>query len=93
MAIHSTNPDKTYWLANCEEFTIERIKNQTRVYISERGGLFDSFEEAQDYLLQALKADHAQLIVDMATLPAKLKVIEGKIRIVNVSSEQDYQDY
>jgi hypothetical protein len=92
MAIHSTNPAKTYWLVN-EEFTIEHIKNQTWAYIGERGGLFDSFEEAQDHLLSILKADHAQVIADIATLPAKLKVIEAKIRIVNVSSEQDYQDY
>lgn len=90
MAFHSTNPDKTYWLVNCEEFTIERIKNQIWVYISERGGLFDSFEEAQDYLLQALKADHAQAVADISRLSIELTAIEAKIRIVNTSSEKDY---
>lgn len=90
MAIHSTNPDKQYWLVNCEEFTIERINNQTWVYVGPRGGLFDTFAEAQDYLLQALKADHAQVVADIATLPAKLKAIEAKIRFVNTSSAEDY---
>ncbi len=95
MAIHSfltkrsILPAKTYWLVN-EEFTIEHINNQTWVYIGERGGLFDSFEEAQDYLLQVLKETHAQAIADIARLSAELTQIEAKIRIVNVSSEQDY---
>lgn len=91
MAIHSTHPDKQYWLVNCEEFTIERINNQTWVYISKRGGLFDTFEEAQDYLLQALKADHAQALADISRLSIGLTAIEAKIRIINTSSEQDYE--
>lgn len=51
---------------------------------------FDSFEEAQNHLLSILKTDHAQVVADIAALPSKLKVIEGKIRIINTSSEQDY---
>ena len=90
MAFYSTNQDKTYWLANCEEFTIEHIKNQTWVYVGPRGGFFDSFEEAQNHLLTILKADHAQAIADISRLSIGLTAIEAKIRIINTSSEQDY---
>ena len=52
--------------------------------------VFDTFNEAQNYLLQILKADHAQAIADISRLSIELTAIEAKIRIVNTSSEQDY---
>ena len=59
--------------------------------------VFDTFEEAQTYLLKLLKADHAaghamhtQLIADLARLSIELTAIEAKIRIINTSREQDY---
>ena len=59
--------------------------------------VFDTFNEAQNYLLQILKADHAnvvaqhaQAIADISRLSIETTVIEAKIRIVNTSSEQDY---
>jgi len=90
MAIHLVETDKTYWHVSREKCTLTRIKKRNTVYIGEGDSLFDTFAAAQDYLLQALKADHAQAVADMATLPAKLKVIEAKIRIINTSTEEDY---
>ena len=59
--------------------------------------VFANFEEAQGYLLQILKADHAatvaqhaQAIADISRLSIELTAIEAKIRIINTSSEQDY---
>ena len=90
MAIHSTHQDKQYWRVNCKEFTIECIKNQIWVYMGERDGLFDTFEEAQSHLLNILKADHAQAIADMSRLSIEMTAIEAKIRIINTSTEEDY---
>ena len=53
--------------------------------------VFDTFNEAQNYLLQILKADHAQAIADISRLSIELTAIEAKIRIVNTSTEQDYE--
>ena len=52
--------------------------------------VFDTFNEAQNYLLQILKADHAQAVTDISRLSIEMTAIEAKIRIVNTSSEQDY---
>ena len=90
MAIHSTHQDKQYWRVNCKEFTIEHIKNQIWVYMGERDGLFDTFDEAQSYLLNILKADHAQAVADISRLSIEVTVIEAKIRIINTSTEEDY---
>ena len=90
MAIHFIETDKTYWHVGREKYTITRIKKRNTVYMGEGDSLFDTFAAAQDYLLQALKADHAQAIADIARLSIELTAIEAKIRIVNTSSEQDY---
>lgn len=89
MAIHLIETDKTYWHVVREKYTITRIKKIT-VYMREGDSLFDTFAEAQDYLLQALKADHAQAVADISRLSIELTAIEAKIRIINTSSEQDY---
>ena len=52
--------------------------------------VFDTFEEAQTYLLKLLKADHAQAVADISRLSIELTAIEAKIRIINTSTEQDY---
>ena len=52
--------------------------------------VFDTFEEAQTYLLKLLKSDHAQAIADISRLSIELTAIEAKIRIVNTSTEEDY---
>ena len=59
--------------------------------------VFDTFNEAQSYLLQILKADHAatvaqhtQAIADISRLSIEMTAIEAKIRIVNTSTEEDY---
>ena len=52
--------------------------------------VFDTFEEAQSYLLGILKADHAQAVADISQLSIEMTVIEAKIRIVNTSTEEDY---
>ena len=52
--------------------------------------VFDTFEEAQGYLLSILKADHAQAIADISRLSIETTAIEAKIRIINTSTEQDY---
>ena len=90
MSIHLIETDKTYWHVVREKYTISRIKKRNTVYMKEGDSLFDSFEAAQDYLLQVLKADHAQAIADISRLSIELTAIEAKIRIVNTSSEQDY---
>ena len=90
MAIYSIETHKTYWHVNREKCTITRIKKRNTVYMKDGDSLFDSFEAAQDYLLQALKADHAQAIADISRLSIELTAIETKIRFVNTSSEQDY---
>lgn len=90
MAIHLAETDKTYWHVNREKCTLTRIKKRNTVYMGEGDSLFDSFEAAQDYLLQALKADHAQAVADISRLSIELTSIEAKIRIVNTSTEQDY---
>ena len=89
MAIYSIETDKT-WHVGREKYTITRIKKRNTVYMKEGDSLFDSFEAAQDYLLQALKADHAQAIADISRLSIGLTAIETKIRFVNTSSEKDY---
>lgn len=90
MAIHSIETDKTYWHVNREKYTITRIKKRNTVYMGEGDSLFDTFEEAQSYLLSILKADHAQAIADISRLSIETTAIEAKIRIVNTSTEQDY---
>lgn len=90
MAIHLIETDKTYWHVGREKYTITRIKKRNTVYMGEGDSLFDSFEAAQDYLLQALKTDHAQAIADISRLSIELTAIEAKIRFVNTSSEKDY---
>ena len=52
--------------------------------------VFDTFEEAQTYLLKLLKADHAQAVADISRLSIEMTAIEAKIRFVNTSTEQDY---
>ena len=52
--------------------------------------VFDTFEEAQTYLLKLLKADHAQAVADISRLSIEMTAIEAKIRIVNTSTEQYY---
>ena len=52
--------------------------------------VFDTFNEAQSYLLSILKADHAQAVADISRLSIELTAIEAKIRIINTSTEQDY---
>ena len=89
MAIHLVETDKTYWHVGREKYTITRIKKRT-VYMREGDSLFDTFAEAQGYLLSILKADHAQAVADISRLSIETTVIEAKIRIVNTSSEQDY---
>jgi hypothetical protein len=69
---------------------ITRIKEKKSLYMNENDGIFETFIEAQNFLLQVLKETHAQAIADIARLSAELTQIEAKIRIVNVSSEQDY---
>lgn len=91
MAIYSTETDKTYWHVAREKYTITRINKRNTVYMGEGDSLFDSFDAAQDYLLQALKADHAQAVADISRLSIELTAIEAKIRIINTSSEQDYE--
>ena len=90
MAIHLVETDKTYWHVGREKYTITCIKKRNTVYMKEGDSLFDSFEAAQDYLWQALKADHAQAVADISRLSIELTAIEAKIRIINTSSEQDY---
>ena len=90
MAIHLIETDKTYWHVSREKCALTRIKKRNTVYTGEGDSLFDSFEAAQDYLLQALKADHAQAIADISRLSIELTAIEAKIRFVNTSSEKDY---
>ena len=51
---------------------------------------FDTFNEAQSYLLSILKADHAQAVADISRLSIELTAIEAKIRIINTSTEEDY---
>lgn len=58
--------------------------------MGERDGLFDTFAEAQSYLLSILKAEHAQAVADISRLSIELTSIEAKIRIVNTSTEEDY---
>ena len=82
--------DKTYWHVGREKYTLTRIKKRNTVYMREGDSLFDSFEAAQDYLLQVLKADHAQAIADISRLSIGLTAIETKIRIINTSTEEDY---
>ena len=91
MAIHLVETDKTYWHVGWEKYTITRIKKRNTVYMGEGDSLFDTFAEAQGYLLQALKADHAQAVADISRLSIELTAIEAKIRIINTSSEQDYE--
>ena len=52
--------------------------------------VFDTFNEAQNYLLQILKADHAQAVADISRLSIEMTAIESKIRFVNTSTEEDY---
>ena len=52
--------------------------------------VFDTFEEAQTYLLKLLKADHAQAVADISRLSIETTAIEAKIRIINTSTEEDY---
>ena len=75
--------------------TIERVG--TEYDLDTFDCVFANFEEAQGYLLQILKADHAnavaqhiQAIADISRLSIEMTAIEAKIRIVNTSSEQDY---
>ena len=90
MAIHLVETDKTYWHVGREKYTLTRIKKRNTVYMKEGDSLFDTFAAAQDYLLQALKADHAQAIADMSRLSIEMTAIEAKIRIINTSTEEDY---
>ena len=90
MAIYSIETDKTYWHVNREKCTLTRIKKRNTVYMREGDSLFDTFAAAQDYLLQALKADHAQAVADISRLSIEMTAIEAKIRIVNTSTEEDY---
>jgi len=90
MAIHLVETDKTYWHVGREKCTLTRIKKRNTVYMGEGDSLFDTFEEAQSYLLSILKADHAQAVADISRLSIELTAIEAKIRIVNTSTEQDY---
>ena len=52
--------------------------------------VFDTFEEAQSYILSILKADHAQAVADISRLSIEMTAIEAKIRIINTSTEEDY---
>ena len=90
MAIHLIETDKIYWHVNREKYTLTRIKKKNTVYMKEGDSLFDSFEDAQSYLLSILKADHAQAVADISRLSIELTAIEAKIRIINTSTEQDY---
>lgn len=81
---------KEHWHVDYDKCSMCRLKKDAQVYIGAGDGLFSNFKEAQSYLLTILKHQHAQVVADIATLPAKLKAIEAKIRIVNTSSEQDY---
>ena len=91
MAIHLIETNKTYWHVGREKYTITRIKKRNTVYMNEGDSLFDTFEDAQSYLLSILKAEHAQAIADISRLSIELTAIETKIRIINTSSEQDYE--
>ena len=90
MAIHLVETDKTYWHVSREKHTLTRIKKRNTVYMREGDSLFDSFEDAQSYLLSILKADHAQALTDISRLSIELTAIETKIRFVNTSNEKDY---
>ena len=90
MAIHLVETDKTYWHVGREKCTLTRIKKRNTVYMGEGDSLFDTFAAAQDYLLQALKADHAQAVADISRLSIEMTVIEAKIRIINTSTQEDY---
>lgn len=90
MSIHLVETDKTYWHVVREKYTITRIKKKNTVYMREGDSLFDTFEDAQSYLLSILKADHAQAVADISQLSIELTAIEAKIRIINTSTEQDY---
>ena len=90
MAIYSIETYKTYWHVNREKYTITRIKKRNTVYMGEGDSLFDTFAEAQGYLLSILKADHAQAIADISRLSIETTAIEAKIRFVNTSTEADY---
>ena len=90
MAIVFVKPHEAYWHVSYKQHMITRIKEKKSVYMDENDGIFETFIEAQNFLLQVLKETHAQAIADIARLSAELTQIEAKIRIVNVSSEQDY---
>ena len=83
------------WIVRYNDRAIERV--ETEYNLDTFDCSFDSYGEAQAYLLQILKADHAatvaqhtQAITDIERLSAELKVIEAKIRIINTSTEEDY---
>jgi hypothetical protein len=90
MAIYFIRPDKTYWRVGYKGRNIEKIQNQEILYMNDQDAYFDTFAEAQSYLLILLKQAHAEAVADIARLSAELTQIESKIRIINTSTEQDY---
>jgi hypothetical protein len=90
MAIYFIRPDKTYWRVRHEGRNIEKIEQQEKLYMHDQDAYFDTFAEAQTYLLSILKQAHAEAVADIARLSAELTQIESKIRIINTSTEQDY---
>jgi hypothetical protein len=60
--------------------------------MNDEDAFFDTFAEAQSYLLSILKQAHAEAVADIARLSAELTQIESKIRIINTSTEADYTE-
>lgn len=92
MAIVFVKPHEAYWHVSYNRHMITRIKEKKSVYMDENDGIFETFIEAQNFLLQVLKETHAQAVADIARLTAELTQIESKIRIINTSTEADYTE-
>ena len=82
---------KERWHVDYDKCSMCRLKKDAQVYTGAGDGLFTTFEEAQSYLLTILKHQHAQAIADISRLSIELTAIEAKIRIINTSTEQDYE--
>ena len=83
------------WIVRYIHRTIEKVG--TDYDLDTFDCVFANFEEAQGYLLQILKADHAatvaqhtQAVADISRLSIELTAIEAKIRIINTSTEENY---
>ena len=85
--------DKYMWIVRYNNRAIDRvdpINYNPDILEWTLDSAFDTFPQAQNHLLNILKAEHAQAVADISRLSIELTAIEAKIRIVNTSTEEDY---